>query len=148
MSETSTSQSNSTPANPTSTPSGEGSASQNPGLNMPQVVSMCAGGLFISFFLPWATIMGGNISGFELQKLGEYHKLLWLIPVCSVITIAGGVTGKGQRLAAQVTGALPYFTLIYWFYQLGKDLTEIMTVGAYLSLGLGLVMFILARRLK
>lgn len=109
---------------------------------------MCAGGLFISFFLPWATIMGGNISGFELQKLGEYHKLLWLIPVCSVITIAGGVTGKGQRLAAQVTGALPYFTLIYWFYQLGKDLTEIMTVGAYLSLGLGLVMFILARRLK
>jgi len=43
--------------------------------------------LGISFFLPWVQLFGGNVSGFDLQKLGDQQRLLWLIPIFCAITI-------------------------------------------------------------
>ena len=124
-------------------PGGEGVT-----LTKSQAITLCATGILICFFLPWAQIFGGNVSGFDLQKLNDQQKLLWLIPIFCVITIIGGLTGRSQKIAAQLTGALPFFALAYWLHQLGGDLMKVLNIGAYGSLILGLIMFLVARRLK
>lgn len=109
---------------------------------------LCAAGLGICFFLPWANFFGATISGFDLQKMGDLHRLLWLIPVFSVITILAGVTKRSQCHAGQLTGVLPFLVGIYWYSKLGKDLQHILTYGAYLSLTFGAAVYFLARTLK
>jgi len=47
------------------------------------LTSLCALGLGVSFFLPWANFFGAMVSGFDLQKLGDEQRLLWLIPIFS-----------------------------------------------------------------
>jgi hypothetical protein len=55
--------------------------------------------LGVTFFLPWARFFGANLSGFDLQKMGHEHRLLWLIPLFCVITIfAVIVTVNGRPL--------------------------------------------------
>ena len=113
-----------------------------------QLVTLFAAGLGASFFLPWARFLGAELSGFDLQKMGEQHRLLWLIPLFSAITMVAGITRRSQRTAAQLTGTLPFLVAIYWYYQLGRDLTQILSFGAYLSLACGLALNVLARRFK
>jgi hypothetical protein len=113
-----------------------------------QLVGLCAAGLGISFFLPWARFFGGNPSGFDLQKMGDQHRLLWLIPIFCVITIFAGITKRSQQIAGQITGALPFCVGIYWYTKLGSDLFHIMDYGAFLSLAFGVALFILPRKSK
>src|ERR1035437_4480306 len=99
---------------------------QNVSLGRTQLVTLCAAGLGVSFFLPWAHFFGANPSGFDLQKLGDEQRLLWLIPILCAITIIAGVTKGNQKIVGQLTGALPYFVGIYWYHKLGSDLTNIL----------------------
>jgi hypothetical protein len=109
---------------------------------------MCAIGLGGSFFLPWAHFLGGQLSGFDLQRLGEWHRLLWLIPLFSAITLIACITKQSQRTAAQLTGALPFCVGAYWLAKIGGDLFQILTYGAYLSLIFGAALLILPRTMK
>src|ERR1017187_5785024 len=89
---------------PEKAPAESGTASQesrSATLTTSQAIILCAAGIFISFFLPWAQIFGGNVSGFDIQKISDEQKLLWFIPICCVITIIGGLTGCNQKIAAQ-----------------------------------------------
>jgi len=131
-----------------STSATSGQANQNVTLGRTQLVSLCAAGLGVSFFLPWAHFFGANPSGFDLQKLGDEQRLLWLIPILCAITIFAGVTKSRQKHVGQLTGALPFFVGIYWYCKLGSDLTNILAAGAYLSLIFGAALFILARKSK
>jgi hypothetical protein len=73
MSETKSSESG-----PEKAPSEPGTPSQEAGaatLTKSQAISLCAIGIFICFFLPWAQVFGQNLSGFDLQKLGGNQKL-------------------------------------------------------------------------
>ena len=118
-------------------------------LNKSQLISLCATGLLICFFLPWARILGQDLSGFDLQKLGGNQKALWLIPISCGITIVAGYLKQGQKSAAQFAGVLPFFTLAYWLHQLGIDVVKnVLAFGAYAGLGLGLLLLILSARLK
>jgi amino acid transporter len=126
-------------------PPGEGGVT----LTISQAINLCATGLLICFFLPWAQFLGGSASGFDLQKLGDNQKLLWLIPISCGITIAAGCMKQGQKSAAQFAGALPFLALAYWLNQLGLDvLKNFLAFGAYASLGLGLALIILSVKLK
>jgi len=113
-----------------------------------QALVLCATGLAISFFLPWANFFGARLSGFDLQKLGDLHRLLWLIPVFSVITVIAGITRRGQCIAGQLTGIFPFVVGIYWYTKLGNDMRHLLTYGVYLSLVFGAALFVLARKLK
>jgi hypothetical protein len=113
-----------------------------------QLVNLCALGLGVSFFLPWARFFGANLSGFDLQKMGHEHRLLWLIPMFCVITIFAGIAKCRQQIAGQFTGALPFCVGIYWYTKLGRDLFQILSFGAFLSLAFGLALFILSRKAK
>ncbi len=62
-----------------STPSNSTQEDQDVSLNRTQVVNLCAASLGVSFFLPWAHFWGAGLSGFDLQKLGDGQRLVWLI---------------------------------------------------------------------
>ena len=113
-----------------------------------QLVSLCALGLGVSFFLPWAHVLFVNPSGFDLQKEGNEQLLLWLIPIMCAITIVAGFAKVGQHIAARFTGLLPFLVGAYWYSKIGSDLFHILTYGAYLSLGFGAAMIVLARKSK
>jgi hypothetical protein len=131
-----------------SSPATAAPGNQTVSLGRTQLVNLCALGLGVSFFLPWANFFGATPSGFDLQKLGEEHKLLWLIPICCAITIFGGITKRSQQFAGQLAGTLPYAVGIYWYQKLGNDLTHILTYGAYLSLAFGAALLVLSRKSK
>jgi hypothetical protein len=131
-----------------STPTNAAQENQTVSLGRTQLVNLCALGLGVSFFLPWAQFFGANLSGFDLQKSGDEQRLLWLIPMFCVITIVAGFAKASQHIAARITGALPFIVGIYWYYKIGSDLTKLLTYGAYLSLILGVALFILPRKTK
>jgi hypothetical protein len=121
---------------------------QTVNLGRTQIVNLCALGLGISFFLPWANILGGNISGFDLQKAGDGQLLLWSIPIFCAITIIAGMTKRSQQIAGQLSGVLPFAVGVFWYMKLGQDMFQILAFGAYLSLACGLALLILARKSK
>jgi hypothetical protein len=126
---------------------------ENPstGHDLSPYIMLCAGGLFASFFMPWVNILFGRPSGFDLQKLGDLHRLYWAIPAFSAVAILAALTKKSQRQAAQIAGAAPYVILIYWLAKFEShyaDLLNSLNYGAYLALGCGLSLEILARRMK
>jgi hypothetical protein len=121
---------------------------QTVSLGRTQLVNLCAAGLGVSFFLPWAQFLGGNVSGFDLQKVGDGQLLLWLIPIFCVITFFAGVTKRSQKIASQLTGALPFCVGIYWYNRIGSDLFHILAYGAYFSLAFGAALFVLPRKSK
>ena len=126
------------------------SSGQNQTVNLSRthLVNLCAVGLGVSFFLPWARFFGSNLSGFGLQKMGDQHRLLWFIPICCVITIFASATKRSQQIAGQITGALPFGVGVYWYAKLGNDLFQILSYGAFLSLAFGAALFVLPRKSK
>lgn len=121
---------------------------QTANLARPQLVNLCALGLTVSFFLPWASIFGGTISGFDLQKAGDEQRLLWAIPIFCAITIFAGVTKRSQQTIAQLTGVLPYVVGVYWYMKLKDDFFHVLAYGAFLSLAFGAALLILPRNQK
>lgn len=121
---------------------------QSPSLPISQLISLCAAGLFVSFFLPWLHVLFARPSGFDFAKEGGKLLLLWAIPIFCALTIFAGITKRSQKIVAQLTGALPFFVLGFGLYKEGKDLLRVLDNGAYVGLALGLVMFLLPRRLK
>jgi hypothetical protein len=113
-----------------------------------QLVTLCAVGLGVSFFLPWANFFGVSLSGFDLQKMGDEQRLLWLIPVFSAVTILAGIARRSQKVVAEIAGVLPFLAGAYWYYKLGHDLTHILSYGAFLSLAFGAALEVLSRKIK
>lgn len=130
---------------PVATPATE---KPTPSQELSHLVTLCASGLLVSFFLPWVNFLGAHPSGFDIQKLGDEYKLHWLIPLFSVVAIVAGLTKQSQRTAAQLAGAVPFLAFIYWFSKLGSDLMNSLSYGAYLALICGAGLEILSRRLK
>ena len=131
-----------------STPAIAATENQTVSFGRAQLVNLCAAGLGVSFFLPWANIFGAYVSGFDLQKAGGGQLLLWSIPIFCLITIVAGMTKRSQQIAGQLSGALPFAVGVFWYMKLGQDMFQILTFGAYLSLAFGLALLILARKSK
>jgi hypothetical protein len=123
-----------------------GQKNQTVSLGRTQLINLCAAGLGVSFFLPWAHFFGAELSGFDLQKMGDEQRLLWSIPVFCVITIVAGAIKSSQKIAGRLAGALPFIVGIYWYYKIGSDLTHLLAYGAYLSLIFGAALFVLPRK--
>ena len=92
--------------------------------NLSHVVSICAGGLLISFFLPWITFLFGKPSGLDFAKEGGKFLFLWSIPIFSALTIFAGVTKQSQKIIAQLTGALPFAVLGFGLYPRRNSFTR------------------------
>ncbi|NUM77077.1 hypothetical protein HUU40_22190 [candidate division KSB1 bacterium] len=104
--------------------------------------SICAAGMIAAFFLPWAQIFGFSASGYNLGKLGSYANLAWLIPGMSVAVIALRLAGKSIKIAALITGLMPFVGLLYGVSKIGDKLFHVVGVGVYLTLALGLILIL------
>src|ERR1035437_650649 len=80
-----------------------------------QLTNLCALGLGISFFLPWAHFFLATPSGFDLQKLGDEQRLLWPFPFPGPTTTSVGATKRSKKRAGQSPGALPFCVGAYWY---------------------------------
>ena len=118
------------------------------GLGRTELISLCAAGLGVSFFLPWANVLFGTLSGFDLQKLGDQHRLLWAIPIFCVVTIIAGFAKQSQKHVAQIAGSLPFIVGVYWYLKLKDDFFHVLAFGTFLSLAFGAGLLILPRNQK
>ena len=112
------------------------------------LINLCAIGLGVSFFLPWASIFGASLSGFDLQKIADQHRLLWAIPIFCAITIISGFAKHGQQYVARIAGVLPYIVGVYWYIKLRDDFLHVLAFGAFMSLAFGAALLILPRSQK
>ena len=124
---------------------------EKPSIDLSPYLILCAAGLAASFFMPWVKMFLGHPSGYDLQQLGDAHKLYWSVPVFAAVAIVAALTKKSQRTAAQVAGAVPYVILIYWMAKFEShytDLLQNLDYGAYVALVCGGVLEFLGRRVK
>ena len=113
------------------------------------IILICSLALMGCFFLPWITFFLGTASGYDLQQLPTNEaKLVWLIPLTALVALVAAITRKSVLLAAQTDGAMPFMALIYYRVKLGEDLFQILQIGAYLSLALGVILFVTPRFLE
>ncbi len=126
-------------------------ATEKPSIDLSPYLILCATGLAASFFMPWVKMFLGHPSGYDLQQLGDAHKLYWSMPVFAAVAIVAALTKKSQRTAAQFAGAVPYVILIYWmakFESKYMELLQNLDYGAYVALVCGGVLEFLGRRVK
>lgn len=126
-------------------------ATEKPNTDLSLYLVLCATGLFASFFLPWVTILFGRPSGFDLQQLGDMHRLYWAIPAFSAVAILAALTKRSQRVAAQIAGFVPYAILFFWLLKAGEGAAQLLQglqYGAYVALACGLGLVIISRQLK
>jgi hypothetical protein len=131
-----------------STPASTGADSQTAKSGQTQLINLCALGLGVCFFLPWAQILGVRLSGFDLQKMGDEQRLLWAIPIFCAITIIAGFAKQNQKDVAQIAGASPFVVGVYWYLKMKDDFFHVLVFGAFLSLAFGAALLILPRKAK
>lgn len=104
--------------------------------------------LIVSFFLPWISILGAGVGGYEIHQLSSHWMWLWSIPVAGVAALVLGFAGKRNIEVAQIAGGLPLVGLAVALYQNGLDLIRALQIGAWATLGSGLFLLCIAPRLR
>lgn len=116
--------------------------------------NFCALGLIISFFLPWAQLMGFGASGYDLTKIGSYGNLGWGIPIFALLTIANSqYRAKATNYAGVMAGFYPFLLVLEFQYQNGfppipQEIFHIISIGGYLTalFSLGIIYFSLQKK--
>ena len=115
-------------------------------------IALCALAMIGCFFLPWLNVfLGQTASGYQLQQLpSDEAKLIWAIPAGGLLALLAATANVRQGIAAtsQLAGALPFLALLYYGVKIGQDLLQNLQIGAYLTLILGVALFVLPRFLK
>src|ERR1700722_14414141 len=115
-------------------------------------ISLCALAMIGCFFLPWLNVfLGQTAPGYQLQQLpSDEAKLIWAIPAGGLLALLAAAANVKQGIAAtsQLAGALPFLALPYYGVKIGQDLFQSLQIGAYLTLILGAVLFVLPRFLE
>jgi hypothetical protein len=116
--------------------------------SLPVFISLCAAALFGCFFLPWVSIGGLFVAtGYQFTlgpHAGDEAKIFLAIPITALLAIfVGFLSRKQQRGAARIAGLMPIAGLIYVMVRNGKDVVEVLGAGAWLSICLGVALFIL-----
>lgn len=118
-------------------------------------VLIAAVGLLVAFFLPWFQLFGFGISGYGIARLGSYGNLAWAIPLLAGTTIVRSLTGHNARLIGMITGIVPIAGTVSFLYLLAQEVgapagellegaVHLFSIGAYLTIILGVVMLVTA----
>ena len=99
--------------------------------------------LLIAFFLPWAKVFFFTGSGYNIGvHLGGEAKFVWAIPVAAIAIIALAFYIVDTKVMSIITGILPFVVFGRAYSELGKDLFEILAIGAYISLIVGALLIL------
>ncbi len=81
-------------------------------------------------------------------NLGGEANFAWLIPISGIVVIAityyehSTNTNEFGKITSILAGALPFIGLFRGLFQAGKDLFEVLAIGVYSSLIIGLVLLL------
>ena len=99
--------------------------------------------LLIAFFLPWAKVFFFTGSGYNIGvHLGGEAKFVWAIPVAAIAIIALAFYIVDTKVMSIITGILPFVVFGRAYSEIGKDLFEILAIGAYISLFTGVLLIL------
>lgn len=101
---------------------------------------IAAGAMIVSFFLPWAQLLGFGASGYNLAQFGSYGNLAWLIPISGAVVILSNLVAPGSRPVQVLAGIVPWAGLFYGLANIGEDLFHILSIGPYIALVAGAVL--------
>ena len=106
------------------------------------VATLAAAVMAGSFWLPWVNFLFIKASGAQIAADPGYVRLLWLIPVFGALTVLTGFLGSRQGHVAPFAGCLPWLALAYELAAGGKQIFDLLEIGAWLSLGAGAVLLL------
>lgn len=113
------------------------------------VISVSAAVLAASFLMPWATFLGGNISGLDIQKHFESYQYVWLLPACALATLSLNLAGAPPTpVVRRITGLIPFGILAYSLNKFGSDLFQILSWGGWLALAAGIALIVTPSAVK
>ncbi len=113
-----------------------------------RIKALCGLVLVGSFFLPWTDFFGIRVSGFDLTELGSYLRFTWVVPALGGLVVAVSVlqAGGSQRVMAVAAGLAPWALLVVVVADMGVEVIQLLSVGAYLALLAGLTLLFTASR--
>ncbi|WP_395746660.1 hypothetical protein [Prosthecobacter sp.] len=99
-------------------------------------------GMGAAFFMPWMTVMGAfGVSGSTLGNFGGQGQAAWVVLILAVLSAIMHFVKPSKGLNV-LAGVVPFFMLMYFASKIGKDLFQVLSIGAWLTLGCGLVLII------
>ena len=105
--------------------------------NMPSFLG--ALGMCAAFFMPWMTIFGLGVSGSTLGNIGSEGQAAWIVLLLAALSAVTHFANPVKALNV-VAGIAPFVMLFYYAAKMGDKLFEVLGVGAWLTLGCGLVL--------
>ena len=99
--------------------------------------------LLVAFFLPWGKVFIFTGSGYDLgvHFSGE-AKFVWSIPAGAIAIIALAFYRVNTKVISGITGILPFIIVGRAYTEIGKDLFQVMAIGAYLTLLVGVLLIL------
>ncbi len=83
--------------------------------------------------------MGLGLSGSTLGKIGSQGQMAWAILIMAAISAVTHFVSPTKVLNV-ITGIVPFVMLMYFVSKMGNDLFQVLGVGAWLTLGCGLIL--------
>ena len=96
--------------------------------------------MFVSFFLPCISFMGGNLTGLDIQKYFTSYRIIWLMPALAGIVLMLSIFKVNTDFIRRVAGLSPFGIVLYAMNGLGADVIKAFQIGAWIALVSGLAL--------
>gem|GEM_PF-5552939 len=83
--------------------------------------------------------MGFGLSGSTLGKIGSQGQLSWVILIMAAISAITHFV-RPTKVLNVITGIVPLVMLMYFTSKMGSDLFQLLGVGAWLTIGCGVIL--------
>jgi hypothetical protein len=93
-----------------------------------------------SFFLPWVTFLGTELTGAALQKHFPSYRLIWVMPLLAAITFLFNLARVQLEPIRRLAGLCPFVILAVAMSRLGPEIIEELKYGAWIGLIAGLLL--------
>lgn len=101
-----------------------------------------------SFFLPWVTFLGTELTGAAIQSNFPSYRLIWIVPLLAGITLLFNVARVPLEIVRRISGLCPFVILAVAINRLGSELLNELHYGAWFGLLAGALLTLLPGKPK